>query len=96
MRRTLTACREIPRGRVMTYGALAAAVGAPRGARAVGNAMALNPIALIIPCHRVIWRGGGLGGYGGGLAMKQALLEMEGVAFDRKRKVVPECILHHP
>ena len=95
IRRALTACREIPRGRVMTYGGLAAAVGSPGGARAVGNAMAFNSFALIIPCHRVIRSGGGLGGYGGGhkgLAMKKSLLMLEGVAFDRKGRVLPEYL----
>jgi methylated-DNA-[protein]-cysteine S-methyltransferase len=95
-RRALTACRGIPRGRVMAYGQLAAAAGTPGGARAVGNAMALNPFALIIPCHRVIRAGGSLGGYGGGhigLAMKKALLLLEGVVFDGRGRVRPEHFL---
>lgn len=92
-RRVLTADREIPRGRVMTYGGLAAELGSPGGARAVGNAMAINPFPLVVPCHRVIRSGGGLGGFGGGLPLKKALLEMEGVAFDRNGRVLPECIL---
>lgn len=92
--RTLTACREIPRGRVMTYGGLAAALGAPGAARAVGNAMASNPFALIIPCHRVIRNGGGLGGFGGGgPAMKRRLLEQEGVVFDPQGRVLPEHLI---
>jgi methylated-DNA-[protein]-cysteine S-methyltransferase len=91
VRRTLTACREIPRGRVITYGGLAAALGAPGAARAVGNAMASNPFALIIPCHRVIRSGGVLGGFGGGgPAMKRRLLEREGVVFDARGRVLPE------
>jgi methylated-DNA-[protein]-cysteine S-methyltransferase len=90
VRRTLTACREIPRGRVITYGGLAAALGAPGAARAVGNAMASNPFALIIPCHRVIRSGGGIGGFGGGgPAMKRRLLEQEGVVFDAQGRVLP-------
>lgn len=97
-RRTLTACREIPRGRVVTYGCLAAALGAPGAARAVGNAMASNPFALIIPCHRVIRSGGGLGGFGGGgPAMKRRLLEQEGVVFDAQGRVLPEHLfMKHP
>jgi len=92
-RRVLLADREIPRGSVMTYGGLAAKLGHPGGARAVGNAMAVNPFPLIIPCHRVIHSGGGLGGFGGGLPMKKALLTLEGVAFDRNDRVLPQHIL---
>lgn len=92
VRRTLIACREIPWGRVVTYGELATALGAPGAARAVGNAMALNPFALIIPCHRVIRSHGGLGGFGGGPAMKRRLLEQEGVVFDTQGRVLPEYL----
>lgn len=95
-RRVLLADHQIPRGRVMTYGGLAAKVGVPGGARAVGNVMAGNPFPLIIPCHRVIRSDGSLGGFGGGLPMKKALLEREGVAFDRKGRVLPGHILHFP
>ena len=93
-RRVLLADHQIPRGRVMTYGGLAAKVGVPGGARAVGNVMAGNPFPLVIPCHRVIRSDGSLGGFGGGLPMKKALLEREGVAFDRKGRVLPDYILH--
>jgi methylated-DNA-[protein]-cysteine S-methyltransferase len=75
--RVLRAARRIPYGRTMTYGQLAAAVGQPRGARAVGQAMARNPVPLIFPCHRVTARAG-LGGYGGGLDLKRRLLDREG------------------
>jgi len=95
-RRVLLADHQIPRGRVMTYGGLAAKAGVPGGARAVGNVMAGNPFPLIIPCHRVIRSDGSLGGFGGGLAMKRALLEREGVAFDRKGCVVSKHILQDP
>lgn len=91
--RVLLADFAIPRGRVMTYGGLAAKVGAPGGARAVGNVMAGNPFPLIVPCHRVIRSDGSLGGFGGGLPMKRALLEMEGVVFDRKGRVLSSHIL---
>jgi methylated-DNA-[protein]-cysteine S-methyltransferase len=93
-RRVLLADHQIPRGRVMTYGGLAAKVGVPGGARAVGNVMAGNPFPLVIPCHRVIRSDGSLGGFGGGLTMKRALLEMEGVTFDTKDRVRPDHILH--
>jgi methylated-DNA-[protein]-cysteine S-methyltransferase len=92
-RRVLLADFAIPRGRVMTYGGLAAKVGVPGGARAAGNVMAGNPFPLVIPCHRVIRSDGSLGGFGGGLPMKRALLEMEGVVFDRKGHVLPDHIL---
>jgi len=91
-RRVLLADGKIPRGRVMTYGGLAASVGVPGGARAVGNVMAGNPFPLVIPCHRVIRSGGALGGFGGGLSMKRALLAMEGVCFDHKGRVFFEYI----
>ena len=92
-RRVLLADGKIPRGRVMTYGGLAASVGVSGGARAVGNVMAGNPFPLVIPCHRVVRSGGSLGGFGGGLSMKRALLAMEGVCFDHKGRVFSEYIL---
>ncbi|MSQ12459.1 MAG: methylated-DNA--[protein]-cysteine S-methyltransferase [Dehalococcoidia bacterium] len=71
------ACATIPRGETRTYGWLAAKAGNPRAVRAAGQAMARNPIPLIIPCHRVIGRNGKLTGFGGGIPMKAALLAME-------------------
>jgi methylated-DNA-[protein]-cysteine S-methyltransferase len=79
---------RIPRGRVMSYGGLAASLGHPQAARAVGTALARNPFPLIVPCHRTIQADGTLGGFGGGLKMKRALLEMEGVAFDRNGRIM--------
>ena len=70
--------RDIPRGEVLSYGQVAAEVGRPAAARAVGATMAANPVCVIIPCHRVVAADGGLGGYGGGLSMKRRMLEMEG------------------
>ena len=78
-RRVLPAEFRVPRGRVTTYGRLARRIGAPGAARAVGNALARNPFPLIIPCHRCVREDGRLGGFRGGLDMKRALLEMEGV-----------------
>ena len=92
-RRVLLADFAIPRGRVISYGGLAEKAGVPGGARAVGNVMAGNPFPLVIPCHRVIRSDGSLGGFGGGLPMKRALLEMEGVAFDGKGRVLSGHIL---
>jgi methylated-DNA-[protein]-cysteine S-methyltransferase len=68
---------EIPYGSTITYAELAARVGRPRACRAAGTANGANPIPIILPCHRVIATGGGLGGYGGGLEMKRALLDLE-------------------
>ena len=72
------ACRRIPAGETRSYAWLAAEAGRPRAARAAGQAMARNPLALVIPCHRVIGSSGDLHGYGaGGLAIKARLLQME-------------------
>ena len=72
---------RIPYGETRTYGEIAAAVGCPHGFRAVGQANHYNPIAIIVPCHRVLASGGMLGGYGGGLATKGLLLRLEGAKF---------------
>jgi methylated-DNA-[protein]-cysteine S-methyltransferase len=75
------ACRQIPPGETRSYAWLAAEAGNPRAARAAGQAMARNPLALLIPCHRVIASNGNLHGYGaGGLAVKARLLALEGAA----------------
>jgi methylated-DNA-[protein]-cysteine S-methyltransferase len=71
--------REVGRGATISYGALAERSGHPRAARAVGTACARNPVPLVVPCHRVLPSGGGVGQYGGGVARKVALLELEGV-----------------
>jgi len=71
--------REIPYGQTVTYGALAAKAGSPKGARAVGMACNRNPIAILVPCHRVVGSSGALTGYAGGLDFKRKLLELEGV-----------------
>jgi O-6-methylguanine DNA methyltransferase len=77
-KRVLTVVRRIPPGRVATYGDVARLAGRPRAWRAVGNIMR-ECRAADVPCHRVIAAGGGLGGYGGNLAIKRALLRAEGV-----------------
>jgi len=74
------ALAAIPRGTTISYAELARRVGRPGAARAVGQAMGANPVPILLPCHRVVASGGGLGGFGGGLPMKRALLRAEGVA----------------
>ncbi len=75
--RVWAALREIPYGEVRSYGDLAARIGSPGSARAVGLANGRNPIPVIVPCHRVIGASGALTGYGGGLERKQFLLGLE-------------------
>jgi methylated-DNA-[protein]-cysteine S-methyltransferase len=87
-RRVLLAEYGIPRGRVSTYGRIARKIGVPGGARAVGRALATNPFPLIIPCHRAVRSDGALGGFRGGMPMKRALLQMEGVRFSEGGRVV--------
>ena len=76
-----TALRRIPPSRTSCYSELAAAIGRPTATRAVGAANGANPVAVVIPCHRVIGKDGGLTGYGGGLERKAWLLRHEGVIF---------------
>ncbi len=78
-RRVLQATAAIPFGQVSTYRDVAAAAGSERATRAAGNALGSNPIPIVVPCHRVLHAGGGLGGYTGGLERKRYLLELEGV-----------------
>ena len=75
--RVWDALLEIPYGETVSYGQIASALGEPAAARAVGLANARNPVALIVPCHRVIGSDGSLTGYGGGLERKQFLLDLE-------------------
>src|SRR5262245_322351 len=82
--RVLTAVRRIPAGRVATYGDVAAVAGRPLASRAVGNIMR-ECKARDVPCHRVVAAGGRLGGYGGNLEMKRALLRAEGVLVSGNR-----------
>lgn len=76
--------RKIPAGKTWSYGQLATAIGKPGAARAVGLANGNNPIAIVVPCHRVIGADGSLTGYGGGMARKQWLLEHEGALSQRQ------------
>ncbi len=89
-RRVMGAVHAIPRGSVSTYRRIAAHLGKPGASRAVGTALATNPFPILVPCHRVIRSDGTLGGYGGGLPMKRALLESEGVRFDGAGHLLPD------
>ncbi|MEV0409350.1 methylated-DNA--[protein]-cysteine S-methyltransferase [Streptomyces sp. NPDC050448] len=71
--------RSVPYGAVVGYGELAARVGQPGAAQAVGNAMGSNPLPLVVACHRVVENDGGIGGFGGGVETKRSLLALEGV-----------------
>ncbi len=77
-RRVLDATARIPAGQVATYTQVASRAGSPRASRAAGNALHNNPVAIIVPCHRVLRTDGSLGGYGGGLPIKEWLLQHEG------------------
>lgn len=80
-RRVIEACREIPYGEVCTYADVAARAGSPRASRAVGNVMRSNRFPIVVPCHRVVRSGGGLGGFSAptGIALKTELLQLEGL-----------------
>jgi len=75
------ACFDIPKGEVRTYGWIAKKIGKPNAARAVGGALNRNPVAIVLPCHRVIGASGSLVGYAGGLDRKHTLLRLEGAAL---------------
>jgi methylated-DNA-[protein]-cysteine S-methyltransferase len=78
-RRVLRAAARIPFGKLSTYREVATKAGSDRAYRAAGNALGSNPIPIVVPCHRVVHSGGGLGGYTGGLERKEFLLTLEGV-----------------
>jgi methylated-DNA-[protein]-cysteine S-methyltransferase len=77
-RKVLRATARIPYGQTRSYSEMAKRAGSPRAVRATGTALGSNPLPIIVPCHRVLRSGGALGGYGGGLDVKQTLLELEG------------------
>ena len=84
-----SALREISLGKVATYGEIAGEIGRPRAARAVGQACGSNNVVLFVPCHRVVAAHGKLGGFGGGLKLKEALLRHEGF-FGFQRSAVSD------
>ncbi len=81
-KRCWQALLKIPYGKTRSYAEIAREVGSPQSFRAVGQANHQNPVAIVVPCHRVITSDGKLGGYGGGLAMKEKLLRLEGAMPD--------------
>jgi len=84
-RRVWQELRRVPYGQTISYGELARRIGRPGAARAVGAANRTNPIAIVVPCHRVIGASGALVGFGGGLEIKERLLEHEGWSRDGRR-----------
>lgn len=83
--RVWKALRAIPRGQVRSYAGIARDVGSPRAMRAVGMANSKNPVAIVVPCHRVVEKGHRLGGYSGGLENKIFFLQLEGVHVEGDR-----------
>lgn len=81
-RAVLDAARRIPFGAYECYSDVARRIGRPRAQRAVGNALGSNPVAIVIPCHRVVASGGRLGGYTGGVDIKETLMEIEGIEIE--------------
>jgi len=79
------ALQKIPYGRTLSYGEIAAMIGKPKACRAVGMANNRNPISIVIPCHRVIGHDGSLTGYGGGLKLKQKLLDLENASYVERK-----------
>ncbi|MNC61239.1 Methylated-DNA--protein-cysteine methyltransferase [compost metagenome] len=85
--RVWQALTEIPYGTVCSYKDIAGRIGSPKAVRAVGGANNRNPVAIIVPCHRVLGAAGHMVGYGGGLPIKEALLRLEGAAV---RYTIPQ------
>ena len=94
-RRALKHLRKIPAGALTSYQALAAAAGSPSAQRAIGNTVASNPIAIYVPCHRVIKSDGAIGNYGGGVERKLALLRAEGFQPDAASRIPAGTVYGH-
>ena len=92
--RVLRAEHAIPRGFVSAYGRIATHLGVPGAARAVGSALAGNPFPILVPCHRAIRSNMELGGYQGGINMKRALLELEGLEVSPEGKVITDSVYY--
>jgi methylated-DNA-[protein]-cysteine S-methyltransferase len=84
-RSVLQAASRIPFGEYRSYVDVAKRVGRPNAQRAVGSALGKNPVAIVIPCHRVVASGGGIGGYTGGLNIKRTLMKLEGIELEERR-----------
>jgi len=84
-RKVLQAASRIPFGECWCYADVAKRVGSPNAQRAVGSALGKNPVAIVIPCHRVVASGGAIGGYTGGLDIKRTLMEIEGIELEKRR-----------
>ena len=93
--RVWSALSRVPYGRVVTYGALAAAIGQPSACRAVAGAVGKNPLLILIPCHRVV-AAAGLGGFSAGLEAKRILLALEGVQIEEKSPFSEKFIFTFP
>ncbi len=76
-RKAWTVLKKIPYGKTISYSEEALLAGVPKAVRAIGSANGSNPLPIVVPCHRVVAKGGGLGGYGGGLIIKKKLLQLE-------------------
>jgi O-6-methylguanine DNA methyltransferase len=94
-RRALMRLRKVPAGAVTTYQALAGATGSPSAQRAIGNTVAVNPVAIYVPCHRVIRSDGTIGNYGGGVERKLALLRAEGFAAGYAQRIPAAAVYGH-
>lgn len=93
-RKVLSACFDIPRGWISTYGRIAESLGISGGARAVGSALSHNPFPIVIPCHRVVRSDGHSGGFMSGPEMKRSLLELEKIRFAKNGKVLTDRIYY--
>lgn len=95
-RKILTAIRKLQYGEITTYGQVARECGSPSAARAVGGALASNPIPVIVPCHRIVASDGGLTGFSapGGMRTKLELLKMEGIEFKGVLVVTNQLVMH--
>jgi O-6-methylguanine DNA methyltransferase len=93
--RVWNALRRIRRGHVRSYGGIATDIGSPRAMRAVGGAVSRNPIAIVVPCHRIVESGNRLGGFSAGLDRKVRLLDLEGVHIEGGRVLPGQLALPH-